>query len=156
MAPVRLAPSRPCWQRVVALCLAVWFVAVATDLPVMRACAMHCRGAGVVSTMADDAGHHAGMAGMCHDAEPTADVSPAATSGAGVHRAPGPDDAAPATRRCLGHCCGAAAVTALHAVVVPLSAPDAPVPPAPGRSQHEYVAAWVDFVLPFSTAPPRA
>jgi hypothetical protein len=28
--------------------------------------------------------------------------------------------------------------------------------PRPFRPTHEYLAAWVDFVLPFATAPPVA
>jgi hypothetical protein len=30
------------------------------------------------------------------------------------------------------------------------------VVPRAARPEHEYVAAWVDFVLPYATAPPSS
>jgi hypothetical protein len=79
----------------------------------------------------------------------------------GAHAAP-PSDRSPADAgqhacTCLGHCCGAAPAVEPPAVAVRPALSQAVAPGrTPGRPQHEYVAAWVDFVLPFSTAPPRA
>lgn len=127
------APRRPWWQRALALCLAVWFVAVAADVPGVHTCAMHGAGhSGAAAAMMAHAG--------AHHAVPT------------HHGAP--DGAGRAACSCLGHCCGAASLAA-RPVGGPLLATDTHIAaPMPGRPYHEYVAAWVDFVLPFATAPP--
>lgn len=56
--------------------------------------------------------------------------------------------------RCISHCCTSA--VSLHAIVpgVSFTTIVAKSVILPGRSQQEFMAAWVDFVLPFSTAPP--
>lgn len=118
-----------------ALCLAVWFVAVATDAPLAHVCAMHHAGM-----------HHAGMREAASHATPHAGGHHAtAPDGNGAHRG---------VCTCLGHCCGATSVAPPALALAPAPDASAPTPPTPGRPHHEYVAAWVDFVLPFSTAPP--
>ena len=58
---------------------------------------------------------------------------------------------------CDGACCAPiAAPAAVDPVVLTLGAHARPVVPTAARSDGEYVAAWVDFVLPFATAPPVA
>lgn len=54
---------------------------------------------------------------------------------------------------CPGDCCSVvpAALLAPRIVVTVMEGVRVPTP---GRPQHEFVAAWVDFVLPFATAPP--
>ena len=78
-------------------------------------------------------------------------------SGAGHHgvaseHTSGPDGA-PHLCSCPGTCSAVstpalAAATLQPVVDVPTAVAD------PGRPAHEFVAAWVDFVLPFATAPP--
>lgn len=54
---------------------------------------------------------------------------------------------------CLSDCCATALVIpgAFSATIaVRFSDPG----PTPGMPQHEFVGHWIDFVLPFATAPP--
>lgn len=55
---------------------------------------------------------------------------------------------------CLGACCTAVAVLPTPPTPVTLAMVEEAVLIPTGRPDHEYVAAWVDFVLPFATAPP--
>lgn len=140
------AAGRRWWQRALACCLALWFVAVATELPVAHACAMHdAAPAAVGHALAGHtlAGHAAvGYAAVRHAAH-------------GAPHAPDHPQRGGACT-CLGHCCGSPSVLPPASAEAWAVHTDAAPAPAPGRPHHEYVAAWADFVLPFSTAPPRA
>ncbi len=57
---------------------------------------------------------------------------------------------------CLGACCAAVAVLPVHPSVDVVATTEWTFVPPTARPEHEYVAAWVDFVLPFATAPPEA
>lgn len=142
--------SRPRWQRIVAACLAAWFAVASADLPALHACGMHVGGTVMIGTAAaaDVGTAHADMPGtMAH-----------ATAGHAPRHAHGPAHGlthAGHLCTCLGACCGASAATRPGLATLVLQ-PAVPTPRvAPGRPSHEYVAAWVDFVLPFATAPPR-
>jgi hypothetical protein len=115
----------------------------------LHACAMH---AGVM---------HAGAGSVVHGASHAAHAPDTAGADDAHHRnrtaedAPGPGTSAPdgrVTCTCLGHC------SSTTPLVLGALAPDLasllPTLLNPGRAAHEYVAAWVDFVLPFATAPP--
>lgn len=55
---------------------------------------------------------------------------------------------------CIGHCC-ATVVPTLHAAdTYPIASVVRIATSQPGRAAHEVMASWVDFVLPFPTAPP--
>ncbi len=55
---------------------------------------------------------------------------------------------------CAAACCAPVAALPVHPrAETVLTAERAFVAPT-GRPEHEYVSAWVDFVLPFATAPP--
>jgi hypothetical protein len=56
---------------------------------------------------------------------------------------------------CPGPCC-ATALTPLPPHAPQLADIALVVVPRAARPDHEYVAAWTDFVLPFATAPPRS
>jgi hypothetical protein len=62
-------------------------------------------------------------------------------------------DHAPKHCTCIGDCCGVIP-SALPAQRVVATIAARVLAPTSARSEHEYVAAWVDFVLPFSTGPP--
>lgn len=138
---------RALWSRLIAGWLACWLPLVLADAGWLHACPMH-DGAAMVASAAMPA---AAMSG------PAAHEMGHAAAG-GAHHAVGDtsheDHAKGHCCTCLGACC--AAVAALPAGSPPLTfAVRERVAVAPtGRPEHEYVAAWVDFVLPFATAPP--
>jgi len=137
--------------------LTAWFAVLVAEPAALHACAMHAGATGSASHTASHAASHAAS----HTAH-----APVATSGApGIghqHHAPesaaAGDASAPegsAACTCLGHCSGTAPL------VLGSLAPDLRVPlvsalPRPARPTHQFLAAWVAFVLPFATAPPVA
>jgi hypothetical protein len=128
---------RPCWHRALSAVLAVWFALVTVEPAALHACPMHSGGHAGARAHADSEGQQADHAG--HQAVAGAPDSQAPSSGHSC--------------TCLGDCSGTlvARVPEGHVALVALLAPPKV---APGRPQHEFVAAWVDFVLPFATAPP--
>jgi hypothetical protein len=158
-------------RRLFAAFLALWFVVVATDQAMLHACPMHdgplasvgavsVTGGGAAGAHADHSLHSSahgmahGMAhgvahGMAHgDAQRAAhETSPGAPAG------DTPD--APHGCTCLGHCSASSPVNVAHSPETAFDATLTNVSPNTGLTQHEYVAAWVTFILPFATAPPR-
>jgi hypothetical protein len=128
---------------------ALWCAAFAAR-PTLLACPMgahhaapsHSTGADPDPIVADHDAH------ALHVASGPADVS----SNAAIPDAPdAPAHDTPCD--CLGHCC-ATSVIAPGAWSSTLAASYRDPAPVPGLPQHEFVAHWVDFVLPFATAPP--
>lgn len=140
VAPKFSSMRRRWWHRGLSALLAVWFALVVAEPAALHACPMHS--AAEPSTSSADASQaaHGGHAGH---------AAPSADRQAGDHRPA--DDAHVCT--CLGDCSGtvvASVPTATTAPVVPVRLTAVTL----GRPQHEFVAAWADFVLPFATAPP--
>lgn len=142
-------------SRPLAALLAAWIAVVMAEPAALHRCAMH---AGATSAT--------GAARSAPHAAPHAAHAPVAASGAqGVghqHDAPesaSPDDASAPDGRaactCLGHCSGTAPLV-LGPLAPDLRASLVSALPRPYRATHEYLAAWIDFVLPFATAPPVA
>ena len=81
---------------------------------------------------------------------------------AGMARAEGHAGSTPRSGRpavahvctCLGACCAAVAVLPSGPAAISVVSVGRAAVVFTGRPEHEYVAAWVDFVLPFATAPP--
>lgn len=84
--------------------------------------------------------HSPAMAGHAHGASHHG--APASQTAGHLCTCPGPCSAG-----ALTPLPAAAAVPVLAALVVT---------PRAARPEHEYVAAWVDFVLPYATAPPSS
>lgn len=128
------------WHRLLSALLAIWFGVFFAEPAWLHACPVHAPGgehgaapaAGTAAGEAvGDAAHHAAMG----------------------HDAPAPADAGHQCS-CPGACCAVSAPALPVVTEQPIL--DALVAVTdPGRPAHEYVAAWVDFVLPFATAPPR-
>lgn len=166
-------------RRLFAAFLALWFVMVSTDGLGLHGCPMHDGAmAGMAHEMtgastggAVDHSRHAAM----HDVAPDAQKG-APPSGHDAHGAHGAHDAAgsahhaapqalagdtgapdaPHACTCLGQCCATSPVAIASPSEIALTAALTETLQRPGLTQHEYVAAWVSFVLPFATAPPRA
>ena len=143
---------RSFWSRVLAGWLACWLPLVLADGGWLHACPMHGfavrDGAGMV---APAAAHAAAMPGMV----PLARSSTAmAKAGHDVHAAHHGSHPAGHACTCLGACCAAVAVLPVRPAPVTLAVVERASVAPTGRPEHEYVAAWVDFVLPFATAPP--
>lgn len=148
---------RGLWHRIGSALIALCYVMRMTEPAPLRVCPMHGAAAAVTETasgQAGHAGHHMGDPHAGHDmSDPHANHADHA--GNADHGSPhdhGPDST---------HGCACAAACGASMGIVPtaptLSLVDviAEVVPAPGRPYHEFVAAWVDFVLPFANAPPR-
>lgn len=140
---MRASRARSWWERTAGVWLAAWFLLAALDLPALHTCAMH--GGGPTPGVAATVGHgthahgasHGGSHASAHDPAPARDAGHVCT--------------------CLGACCAAVGAPPPAQPAVADAAPLTPARArAPGRPAHEYVAAWVDFVLPFATAPPAA
>jgi hypothetical protein len=148
---------RRAWHRILAALMALWLVVNTTEPTLLHGCPMHGGGMHAGSAAAPGESHaatsevHADPAGGGRTArEGNAPAGAVDGSGQEAHR---PHQN---VCTCLGDCSGGAATplageppTVLAAVLL-----GAPIPP--GRPEHEYVAAWIDFVLPFATAPPQA
>lgn len=118
--------------RIFATLMAAWFLILMTEPGALAACAMHGAATAVESAAGPDA--HA-----AHGAHANSSEQPTRSQ----------------CCTCLSHCCAPAPVVAptsvesVRATIVQTFARS-------GRPEHEYRAAWVDFVLPFSTAPPAS
>jgi hypothetical protein len=125
--------QRHWWQRALAPLLAVWFLVLTTEPSALHVCEMHgaAHGASVLGDGDAKAAHHAAPSDASHGS-PTSDE---------------------ATCTCLGVCCSASPVSIAPVKLAQIAIVTA-TEVRPGRPQHEWVAGWVDFVLPFSTAPP--
>lgn len=132
---------RPWWHRALSACLTVWFALVMVEPSPLHSCPMHSGGHAAIdaATATSAAGHGAHGVAAEHSAGRAVPETPAQPRG---H-----------VCTCLGDCSGSVAARApeAHTALVSLTRPTRVTP---GRPQHEYVAAWVDFVLPFATAPP--
>lgn len=145
-------------RRLAALLLVGWVPLVANGGQLAHGCeaGTHVAGTRVAGTQMADAVASAGEAHAAHAAH-VAHAQQAAHAELPASATDGPT-APPghhaADCRCVGACCPSAvaalAAPSLHALptVRLLTAT------APGRPAHAVVAAWVDFVLPFATAPP--
>jgi hypothetical protein len=132
--------------------MGIWLSLVLSDSGLLHACSTGQANdprseRAVVATGAVDhaSGHHGG-----HDT-----THPAPTP----HQAPDqqPDHPAhhgPADCNCIGHCGTTDLTTLPHLVDFALAVASTRSAQPSGRPSYEVVAAWVDFVLPFSTAPP--
>jgi len=121
------------WSRLLAALLTLWLGVFLADPDALHACPVHSP---VAAQAHGHAGHHDMGRDMGHDMGHDAHHAGHACS-------------------CPGPCC-AAATTPLPAVSLELVLGAPVVVARPGRPEHEYVAAWVDFVLPYATAPPSA
>jgi hypothetical protein len=157
------------WHRLLSALLAVWFVLSVAEPAWLHACPMHGgRSAAASVATVDPVGAGAHAMTHCGAHAPTdamaseRETAPRTHAPADVHHvshppAGGPhggphDGAHPCT--CLGACCAAIpALLPASPVTVTALVTLAPVT-STGRPEHEYVAGWVDFVLPFATAPP--
>ena len=63
---------------------------------------------------------------------------------------------APHACTCLGHCCASTPVNVARSAESSFDFSLTGPFESTGRPQHEFVAAWVTFILPFATAPPRS
>ena len=130
---------RSSWHRALSALLAVWFGVFVAEPAWLHACPVHSPAG---------AGGHAAHA-------PTGHHPPAHHHARAGHHVPASGgEGAPHQCTCPGACCAvspqALPAVALHAALaVTVAAADR------GRPEHEYVAAWVDFVLPFAHAPPH-
>ncbi len=126
--------QRP-WRPMLAAVMAVWFLVLTMEPRALHVCPMH--GA---ANAGSESGHAGGSTGHHHAATLPRDQSP-------------DDEASYCT--CLGVCNGVSPVAVVPAAAAP-SATVRVTNARPGRPQHEYMAGWVDFVLPFATAPPTS
>lgn len=125
---------RRSWRtRLLTATYSLWLFVVLGELPMVHMCPAHSAG---------HASHAMTMPGMAQHAHAAGDPRTAPSENHSQQ---------PCT--CLGDCCCAvpAALPAPRVVVTLLAATRIPTI---GRPQHDYVAAWSDFVLPFATAPP--
>ena len=141
---------RPRWHRALSAVLALWFALIMVEPAALHACPTHSGGHAAApradgAPQASHAGSHAGSHVGAGHAVHAADAPPA------PRHAPSGDHAC----TCLGDCAGGTAARVPTGPVARLALVT-PTQVAPGRPQHEYVAAWGDFVLPFATAPPVA
>jgi hypothetical protein len=100
--------------------------------------------------------HHADLTGHAHHADLTDPVHHANETGP-AHQAPEPPSHDPASScDCVGTCCPATPLAPRSPATLNLATIRVVDSAVPGRPAHAVVAAWVDFVLPFATAPPVA
>ncbi|WP_337171041.1 hypothetical protein [Gemmatimonas aurantiaca] len=131
--------------RWLALFMGAWLSLVQSDAGLFHAC-----------TVGSNHGAHGAMPQASHHPASHGNQGGHADHGSTSRGAPQSNDQQSTDQEChcIGHCC---------ATVVPsLNTPDA-YPMAsviriaavlPGRASHDVMAEWVDFVLPFPTAPP--
>jgi hypothetical protein len=132
------------WYRALSALLAVWLGVFLAEPAWLHACPVHSGGA---------AGGHATARAAAAAGTQSARLAGATSHHADEgHHAPAPDGRAHQCT-CPGACC-AVSPPALPAVTVRPTLEATVVTVDRGRPEHEYVAAWVDFVLPFATAPP--
>ena len=145
-------------QRWLAIVLACWLSLVQSDAGLFHACNS---GAAPQSTAAaiapaDQNAKHDAHAAHAHHGTPTPSATAQQVADAD---APVPQDSHGSHHgdtecHCLGHCCPVAPTQlplAHDFVLATVRQLDAV---QPGRAQHAFMASWVDFVLPFATAPP--
>jgi hypothetical protein len=124
-------------QRLVAMLGAVWFVLIGIEPAAFGACPAHEMAGSAV---------HAGHTMPMGDA--------ASMDGASMEHH---DTDAPAGHEhqctCPGSCCGPTVVVVPS--VQPAFALSRHIAGVPAFSEYQYRAPWVDFVLPFGTAPPQ-
>jgi hypothetical protein len=134
---------RRSWRsRLLAAIYSLWLFVVLGEPPMVHTCPVHSLG---------HAGHAMAMGGMAMGDMP---MDGMASHHHGATQSPSaPSDHSSKTCTCLGDCCSVVPA-ALPAPRIVATVVETVRIPTPGRPQHEYVAAWVDFVLPFSTAPP--
>lgn len=158
-------------RRFFAAFLALWFVMISTDGLGLHACQMHdgalagvaheMGGASAGTTM--DHSSHGALQGTAPKGSAPKGSAPLASAGTMQHGAKQAiaDDApdSPDTSHsctCLGHCCTTSPVAVASSSEIALTGALSETLQRPGLTQHEYVAAWVTFILPFATAPPHA
>lgn len=158
---------RRAWHRILATLMALWLVVNTTEPALLHACPMH-GGAMHGGAMHGGALHADSAAAGGGSHAPPSDVRAEPAGGTSTARDPGAPTAAvdapaqdahhpPGTAcTCLGDCSGGTAMPLAGEPPTVLAAALLGAPIPPGRPEHEYVAAWVDFVLPFGTAPPQA
>lgn len=130
--------------RLLALPLALWFVALSTDVGGVDACPMHDAPGGVM----------AGMAGMPAMAMGTMTVPTAPRTGAAPSDGPAPAPHGPVRCTCMGACCCCAMATLpASAVSVPLVAA-LPASVDGALRVHAAPAAAPRFLLPPANGPP--
>lgn len=128
-------------QRWLALVLACWLSLVQSDAGLFHACnsgAAPQSTAVVVTPVDHDAHAHHGVAAPAH--QDSQDSHGSHHGDTECH--------------CLGHCCPVAPTQVPMAHDFVLAAVRQVDVVQPGRAQHAFMASWVDFVLPFATAPP--
>lgn len=128
-------------QRWLALVLACWLSLVQSDAGLFHACnsgAAPQSTAAVAAPADHDAHAHHGVAAPAH--QDSQDSHGSHHGDSECH--------------CLGHCCPVAPTQVPMAHDFVLAAVRQVDVVQPGRAQHAFMASWVDFVLPFATAPP--
>ena len=147
-------------QRWLALVLACWLSLVQSDAGVFHACNSGSapQAAVAVATPANHAAHSAHDAHAAHGHQDG--VAPAATtpqvsdSDSSEHPDSHGSHHGDTECHCLGHCCPVAPTEMPVAHDFALATVRRVDVVQPGRAQHAFMASWVDFVLPFATAPP--
>ena len=138
--------------RVFMAVMGIWLSLVLSDSGLLHACSTgqandpRSDRAVVASGAVDHASGHHGGHDMPHPA-------PAPVQ----HSDPQPDHPAhhgPADCQCIGHCGTTDRTTLPHLVDFALTVASTRSTQPAGRPSYEVIAAWVDFVLPISTAPP--
>lgn len=132
-------------MRLVAAWLACWVPLVLVDGRVLHACPMH------------DGMPDAAMTAMMHASGSSTSRALAAMAQTAGRAHGMPRSGHPAAAHlcmCLGACSAAVAVLPGGPASVTVAVVERAAVMFTGRPEHDYVAAWVDFVLPFSTAPP--
>ena len=125
--------------RIVALPLALWFVALATDVGGVDACPMHDAMAAAMAGMA-------GMAGMAMPQLPTMTQAPASPNA--------PLPTGPIHCTCMGACCGCAMATLPSTSGMPFVAATAVRTQVPIEPTQRPLPAAAPFVLPPAIGPP--
>ncbi|GAC1479357.1 MAG: hypothetical protein NVS1B4_23870 [Gemmatimonadaceae bacterium] len=131
---------RTWWSRALATVLATWFAfLVAEPFAVMHQCPMHD---GAPASQATHGAHETAR-GDGH-----------------AHGAPAPQRHSPHTAHhqctCVGDCGGAGTVGLASDGATLLLAADVAAARDTGLPEYEYIAAWIQYVLPFENGPPRA
>ena len=139
------------WHRPLTAFFAVWFVLSATDMAGMHPCPMH-GGAASANHAMDMAGmeSHSGMA-SAGIATAGQHAHPADANGNDSEHAPGAH-----TCTCVGVCCPSANLQAPDATTLGFVTEITDTTRVAVAYQATVARAWIDFMLPYATAPPIA
>ncbi|HEY0929425.1 MAG TPA: hypothetical protein VGE27_05855 [Gemmatimonas sp.] len=139
--------------RWLALFMGVWLSLVQSDAGLFHACS-----AGNSAIAAHEAALASAHANPSADApmDHAAHGAPATTAPASHHGSHSGQEGGDQECHCIGHCCATVVPTLDATEAFPIASVVRIATTQPGRAGHEVMASWVDFVLPFPTAPPVA